>query len=105
MDAAVPALILQPLVENAVKHGVLSQEKPGTVNVTIRQHTGRLHISVQDDGPGFDHKLITYGVGLGNTVARLEALYGGAAHFSVGATGGGASVHIDMPLRQLRDAL
>ncbi len=104
MDAAVPALILQPLVENAVKHGVLSQEKSGTVNVTIRQHTGRLHINVQDDGPGFDHKLTTYGVGLSNTVARLEALYGGTAYFSVGAMGSGASVHIDMPSRKLGDA-
>jgi signal transduction histidine kinase len=59
---------------------------------------------VQDDGPGFDHKLTTYGVGLSNTVARLEALYAGAAQFSVGAGGDGASVHIDMPLRQPGDA-
>jgi signal transduction histidine kinase len=99
LDARVPALILQPLVENAVKHGVLSQEKPGSVTVGIRPQDGRLHITVVDDGPGFDHKAANYGVGLGNTVARLDALYGTDARFSLGSTGAGSTVAIDMPLR------
>lgn len=101
LELRVPALILQPLVENAVKHGVLSQERPGTVTIKMGQQRARLHISVQDEGPGFRQESVTYGVGLGNTVARLEALYAGAAQFSVGTEDGGAVVHIDMPLRRM----
>ena len=100
MRARVPALILQPLVENAVKHGVLSQERPGRVSVSIRADGGRLAICVQDDGPGFGAAPVRHGVGLANTAARLDALYGDAARLSLGAAAGqGSAVVIELPLR------
>lgn len=99
-DALVPALILQPLVENAVKHGVLSQERPGHVSVSIRADAGRLAICVRDDGPGFGAAPVRHGVGLANTAARLDALYGAAARLSLGAGAGqGSAVVIELPLR------
>jgi len=101
LDALVPALILQPLVENAVKHGVLSQEQPGSVTIGIHSSGATLNISVQDDGPGFGSGQPRHGVGLGNTVARLDSLYGAAAHLSVGTSAGrGSAVRIDLPLRR-----
>ena len=101
MQARVPALILQPLVENAVKHGVLSQERPGRVSVSIRADAGRLAICVQDDGPGFGGAPVRHGVGLANTAARLDALYGGDARLSLGAAAGrGSAVRIELPLRR-----
>ena len=102
MQARVPALILQPLVENAVKHGVLSQERPGRVSVSIRADAGRLAICVRDDGPGFGAAPVRHGVGLANTAARLDALYGAAARLSLGAGAGvgqGSAVVIELPLR------
>ncbi len=100
MRARVPALILQPLVENAVKHGVLSQERPGRVSVSIRADAGRLAICVEDDGPGFGGAPVRHGVGLANTAARLDALYGGDARLSLGtAAGRGSAVVIELPLR------
>lgn len=97
----VPALILQPLVENAVKHGVLPREEGGSVTVTIAQNDGALHICVADDGPGLskaaDGQL---GVGLPNTAARLKELYGEDSQFSIASPpGGGVSAKIKIPFR------
>ncbi|HEY8899334.1 MAG TPA: histidine kinase [Chthoniobacterales bacterium] len=76
-NALVPAFILQPLVENAVQHGLLPRPEGGSVTVTARRQGARLRIIVSDDGLGFRSRPdATEGIGLGNARARLEQLYG-----------------------------
>jgi len=85
-DALVPTLILQPLVENAVRHGVLARAQGGALSVSIRRRDDVLVITVEDDGPGLgDESGHAYGVGFKNSAERLAALYGEDAHMSVGA--------------------
>jgi signal transduction histidine kinase len=101
-DALVPTLILQPLVENAVRHGVLARAQGGALSVSIRQHDDVLVITVEDDGPGLGGEgAHPYGVGLKNSAERLAALYGDGAHMSVGARpdGGGFVVVVFLPFR------
>ena len=77
MDAKVPNLILQPLVENAIRHGIAPRPEPGTIEIDARRDNGTLHLSVMDDGPGLQAKdQAAAGIGLANTRARLQALYG-----------------------------
>jgi two-component system LytT family sensor kinase len=84
MDAIVPALILQPLVENAVKHGVLAREDGGSITITAERNDGWLLLAVGDDGPGLPQSPPPRrGVGLANTAARLRELYGDAGRFAV----------------------
>ena len=102
-DALVPTLILQPLVENAVRHGVLARAQGGALSVSIRRWDEVLVITVEDDGPGLgDESARPYGVGLKNTAERLDALYGDDAHMSVGAQpcGRGFLVIVFVPFRQ-----
>lgn len=100
MQALVPALILQPLVENSIKHGVLTRETAGFVTIDIRVAGESLGMSVTDDGPGPVNRSPAHGVGLANTQARLTELYGDAARFSSGAIpGGGYGVMIEIPVR------
>jgi LytS/YehU family sensor histidine kinase len=77
-SARVPNLILQPLVENAIKHGVSSQPGCGKVEISARKEKGMLVLRVRDDGPGLAHapRPGRSGLGLANTRARLEQLYG-----------------------------
>ena len=84
-NAAVPAMILQPIVENAVKHGVLEREGAGAVSIRASRDNGMLRLQVTDDGPGFGARppdSITKGIGLRSTEARLEHFYGGAHRMS-----------------------
>ena len=102
-DALVPTLILQPLVENAVRHGVLARAQGGTLSVSIRRRDEVLVITVEDDGPGLGSESAhPYGVGFRNSAERLAALYGDDAHMSVGARpyGRGFVVVIFLPLRK-----
>jgi two-component sensor histidine kinase len=99
--ALVPNLMLQPLVENAIRHGIAPRAAPGHVVVTAARHGNRLELSVVDDGVGErasrDHR---DGVGLGNTRARLLSLYGSEHRFEAGgAPVGGFTVHIEIPYR------
>ena len=99
--ALVPNLMLQPLVENAIRHGVAPRAAPGHVVVTASRRDGRLDLSVVDDGvgenPRGEHR---DGVGLGNTRARLLSLYGGDHRFEAGgAASGGFAVRIEIPFR------
>jgi len=99
--ALVPNLMLQPLVENAIRHGIAPRAAPGHVVVTASRHDGRLELSVVDDGvgenPRAEHR---DGVGLGNTRARLLSLYGADHRFEAGsASSGGFSVRIEIPFR------
>ncbi len=75
-DAAVPSFLLQPLVENAVRHGIAPREGPGRVAVRASRLNGTLELEVEDDGLGLPAGPIKEGVGLGNTRRRLKELYG-----------------------------
>jgi two-component system, LytTR family, sensor kinase len=101
--ALVPSLVLQPLVENAVRHAVARREAPVHVRVAMFAESDRLHLRVSDDGPGLpagwtlDHAT---GVGLKNTRARLAALYGAGGSLEVArADGGGVRADVIIPLR------
>lgn len=78
LDMRVPPMILQPLVENAVKHGIAPSEEGGTITVHIQLHNAHLNIVVEDTGVGLlpNAPPSTSGVGLANTDARLQRLYG-----------------------------
>ena len=101
MSALVPALVLQPLVENAVKHGVLPRERGGAVSVSVALQNGMLRMAVTDDGPGLPNDSDPrQGVGLANTTARLAELYGNRARFSViSSAQGGVAAVIEFPFR------
>jgi signal transduction histidine kinase len=76
MDARVPNLILQPLVENAIRHGIAPRAEPGRIAIEARRDNGTLRLAVIDDGPGLPDTAPAAGIGLTNTRARLEKLYG-----------------------------
>ena len=102
LAALIPTLILQPLVENAVRYGVLPREAGGSLWVTVRTEFSVLIVSVEDDGPGLDGgTLDAFGMGLQNSSDRLNALYGAAASLAIGnrVDGSGCAVVIRLPLR------
>lgn len=102
LAARVPILILQPLVENAVKYGVAKSKKPVTVRISAYEEAGRLHIKVKDDGeapPAADEDNGSTGVGLRNVCDRLETRYGPRSGCIAGPDpDGGYTVHIYMPV-------
>ena len=103
LDARVPSLILQPLVENAVRYAVAPREEGGSIAVRAAAAGGRLRLSVEDDGPGMIDRI--EGIGLSNTRARLSALYGGRQRCEISAReGGGARVALELPLSRTREA-
>jgi len=97
LAARVPALLLQPLVENAVRHGIEPQRTPGTIGIRAWRENGALHVSVKDNGAG-TRLPATEGIGLANVRARLRELYGGHASLSLGSAGSGTQVEIRLPL-------
>ncbi len=101
-DALVPSFVLQPLVENAIRHGVSRRAQPGHVVVAATREGGRLVLSVTDDGPGLGEGPLAgrSGVGLTNTRARLQQLYGrdGVLELRSGRHGG-AEARVEMPFR------
>ncbi|MEW5929136.1 MAG: histidine kinase [Gemmatimonadota bacterium] len=104
LRACVPNLILQPLVENAVQHGIAPREEGGTIEVRAARSGERLLLSVRDDGPPVDRLPVPGedgGVGLANTRARLEAMYGGGAALTLRrADGAGLVAELDLPFRE-----
>jgi two-component sensor histidine kinase len=98
--ARVPHLILQPLVENAVRHGIGPRGSGGRVAIEARRRGKLLELVVRDDGVGMDPANARSGVGLSNTRARLQQLYGALHTLSIdGPAGNGVAVSITFPLR------
>ncbi len=102
MKALVPALILQPLVENAIRHGIEPRRGPGLVLIEAKRDGQQLHLTVRDDGSGLpdtdSNSSTRRGIGLANTQARLQGLYGRDQSFSFGkAEPQGYQVDIRLP--------
>jgi two-component system, LytTR family, sensor kinase len=103
LDVIVPSLILQPLVENAIKHGLTRKVGPGHITVRSRRIDNLLVLDVEDDGLGIsDERLQTAmssGIGLSNVNERLRVIYGATARVALrGAPGRGATAHLEMPI-------
>ena len=106
LDALVPNLILQPLVENAVEHGVSGLEDGGRIVIGARTDRNDLILSVLDNGPGIDPEqpLRKNGVGLRNTRERLDGMYGDAGRLVLEpAEGGGLLAVITLPYHTAGD--
>lgn len=103
LEAKVPNLILQPIVENAIRHGIAPRSTAGLLEIEAKLLNGTLRIQVRDNGPGLpkhptSDNLIKKGLGLANTETRLERLYG-ADHFFDLSNGpaGGLIVTLEIP--------
>ena len=101
-SALVPTLLLQPLVENAITHGIGTKAGAGNIEIALSRSDETLRIEVRDDGLGVGDGVAREGVGLGNTRSRLHTLYGAdrAALEIVNRPGGGAIVRIALPWQQ-----
>jgi two-component system LytT family sensor kinase len=101
LGGLVPTMILQPIVENAIEHGVNAQRGVGHVHVSAVRASHSLVIDVRDSGPGFQPGGTSDGIGLANTRARLEQLYGSDYRFEYGnAPNGGAAICITLPFHE-----
>jgi len=99
LDLLVPNLVLQPLVENAVRHGIAPRASGGRIDVAAFVRQGRLIVEVSDDGPGAADG-VREGLGLSNTRARLEQLYGSDASLELGgASPVGFRARLTIPAR------
>jgi two-component system LytT family sensor kinase len=104
LDILVPSILLQPLIENSIKHGLEPRINGGTVTLRSRLDGNRVHIEVADDGVGMGNRPLTAlnrtgaGIGMKNVRERLEVLYGNQAQFSVVSNPGrGTLVSIEIP--------
>jgi signal transduction histidine kinase len=103
LPARVPNLILQPIVENAIRHGIAPRSTPGLLEIEAKQQDGTLRIQVRDNGPGLpkhrtSQNLIKKGLGLANTETRLERLYGADHLFDLtDSPSGGLTVTLEIP--------
>ncbi len=103
LDVLVPSILLQPLIENSIKHGLEPRISGGTVTLRSRLEGDRILIEVADDGVGISNGAATLrrtgaGIGMKNVQERLEVLYGNQARFNVASSPGrGTSVSIEIP--------
>ncbi|MFL5381075.1 MAG: sensor histidine kinase [Longimicrobiaceae bacterium] len=106
MDALVPSLVLQPLVENAVKHGLGRLKGVGRIEIEARREGGRVVLCVRDNGPGMEGDAPPReGVGLRNTRERLAELYGAEGRLALRpAEGGGVEAEVSLPFRAAEPA-
>lgn len=106
LDAKVPNLILQPIVENAIRHGIAPRSTPGLIEIGAEKRNGTLRIQVRDNGPGLpglrtSENLFQKGLGLANTETRLERLYGSAHLFDLSNNpAGGLVVTLEIPFHK-----
>jgi LytS/YehU family sensor histidine kinase len=102
LDASVPHLLLQPLVDNAIKHGIAKLSSGGEIRISARQDEDDLHLEVRDNGPGFREPghSASGGVGLRITRERLETIYGQEQSMELlSLPEGGVAARVSIPLR------
>lgn len=96
--ARVPYLLLQPVVENAIRHGISTRAAGGILEISSAKENGFLHIKIQDNGRGLSQDEIKEGLGLSNTKSRLEKLYGDRFQFELSnRAGSGTIVSLTIP--------
>jgi two-component sensor histidine kinase len=104
MDLQVPNFILQPLVENAIRHGIAPYSHPGRIEISARRQDEKLRLQIRDNGPGLlGHSPAGFkpGVGIATTRARLEQLYGADHQFEmIASPEGGMAVTLCFPARE-----
>jgi two-component system LytT family sensor kinase len=98
----VPSMLLQPLIENCIKHGLSAKLNGGSILLRTRRTENRLHLEVEDDGVGIpEHKLerlLEQGIGVSNVHERLKVLFGPEYRMSVDSRpGAGTRVEIEIP--------
>ncbi len=104
MKVNVPNLMLQPIIENAIRHGIAPRTTPGQIEIQAKRNNGMLKISIRDNGPGLSKSKkktnpVRSGLGLSNTRERLNQLYGDAHRFEmVNAPEGGLLVTLEIPV-------
>jgi two-component system LytT family sensor kinase len=102
LDAMVPTLLLQPLVENAIKHGVARRAGPGHIDVTARREQDKLWIEIRDDGVGLSEDGLTAlhkGIGVSTTRRRLQHQFGADFRFEFHRLAQGVAVVVVVPWR------
>jgi len=102
LDMLVPSMLLQPLIENCVKHGLSSKIEGGTIRLGTRRTDGRLHLVVEDDGVGIPEaklaKLLEQGIGVSNVNERLKVLFGADYRMWIDShPGKGTRIEIEVP--------
>jgi two-component system LytT family sensor kinase len=104
-EAAIPPLLIQPLVENAIVHSVGKRAEGGWIGVRVRSSGAKLYVEVQDDGDGFDPAALGGGsIGVPNARARLQYLYGANQSLSFEHRNGRFVATVQLPLRRLEPA-
>jgi len=110
-DAVVPSMLLQPLVENAVRHGVAPTIEGGTIRIESRIHNDRLLLTIKNSAPRASSSRTqngkaSMGIGLSNTAERLRTLYGDSHRFSLREPeAGGYEVTIEIPYRRVAQSV
>jgi signal transduction histidine kinase len=105
LDAEMPNMLLQPLVENAIKHGISKRAQGGAILIVGRKEYQRLVLTISDDGAGTANGTGGTGIGISNTRARLQQMYGGDFAFEVRPTERGMVIRIDIPFRLHRSVV
>jgi LytS/YehU family sensor histidine kinase len=107
LDTPVPTLILQPIIENAIVHGISPKPEGGTVSILVKQTGSNLHIQVADNGVGFNveslqHQSERPSIGLKNVDVRLKLIYGQAYRLQIDSTpGAGTTMEFRIPLAEV----
>jgi two-component system LytT family sensor kinase len=107
LQARLPNLILQPIVENAIRHGIAPSTEAGYIEIEARRFNGTLHVQITDNGPGLSTngnsgRIFKEGVGLSNTQARLQQLYGTEHRLDLSNTArGGLTVTLEIPFNEV----
>jgi LytS/YehU family sensor histidine kinase len=111
LDTPVPTLILQPIIENAIVHGISPKPEGGTVSILVKQTGSNLHIQVADNGVGFNVDALQVeserpSIGLKNVDVRLKLIYGEAYRLQIDSTpGAGTTMEFRIPLVQVLEPL